>query len=316
MSVNNALNSLVVKTEIDEVFTQEFNLQDTDPMVATVMTPEVFKQTEMTNAAHIEAVLSGGGGYWSAKGEEQQVNLVSPRVTNKVTYTADTLAQGIELSKEFWNDNMHGTWQKMVRAFAREGRETRNRIGFGLYRNAFTTTLTADGVSFIDTAHPLIDGGTQSNQIANNPPLSSSSIDSGIVLMGEMKSQSGVIFGDSPKCLLVPMKLAKKAMEETQSTLTSENATNAINVYSSTYGLKVYKSPHLGAAAGGSDTAWFLLADNHAVTRYFRQEIQTVLVPWEYRDNNNYLYKGDYREVYGVVDYIGAVGSLGDGSAT
>lgn len=316
MAVNNALNSIVVKTEIDEVFAQEFNLQSKDPMVATVLTPEIFKQVEMTNAAHIEGVLSGGGGYWNVKGEEVQVALASPRVTNKVTYTAETLAKGIELSKEFWNDNMHGTWQKMVRAFGREGRETRNRVGFGLYRNAFTTTLTADGVSFIDTAHPLIDGGTQSNQIANNPPLGTTAIDAGIVLLGEMKSQSGVTFGESPSCLLVPMKLAKKAMEETESTLTSETATNAVNVYSSTYGLKVYKSPHLGASAGGSDTAWFLLAENHSVTRYFRQEIETVLVPWQYRDNNNYLYKGDYRETYGVTDYIGAVGSLGDGSLT
>lgn len=316
MAMTDSLNSLVVKTEIDEVFLQKFNLRDTDPMVATVTTVEIFKPATLDNAAHIEAVLSGGGGYWDEKGEEEQVELTSPRVTNKVTYYAVTFAKGIELSKEFWDDNMHGTWTKTVSAFATNARLTRERTGFGLYRNAFTTTLTADGVPFIDTAHVLIDGGTQSNQLANNPPLNTTAIDSGITLMGEMKSQDGVIQGSSPRVLLVPMKLAKKAMEETQSTLTSETATNAINVYSSTYGLKVFKSPYLGAAAGGSDTAWFLLGDNHAVTRYVREDISTTLVDWRFSPNDNYVYKGRYREVYGVVDYVDAVGSLGDGSAT
>lgn len=297
------------------MFLQEFNLQATDPMVATVMTPEIFKQQEMDSAAYIEGVL-GGTGYWTEKGEEVQVPLASPRVTNKITFTAETLAKGIELSKEFWEDNMHGTWTKMVTDFARAGRATRNRNGFGLYRNAFTTTLTADGVALIDTAHALIGGGTESNQVANNPPLADEALNDAIVLLQEQKAQSGVTLGNSPSCLLVPTKLRKKAQQIVESTLVSENATNAVNVYSSTYGLKVYTSPYLGASNGGSDTYWFLLSDNHSVTRYYRQDIQTVLVPWQYSSNNNYVYKGDFREVYGAVDYVGIVGSLGDGSAT
>jgi phage major head subunit gpT-like protein len=284
-------------------------------MVATVMTPEVFKQTQATNAAHIVGIFSGSG-YWTEKGEEVQVPLATPRATNKVTYTMLTFAKGIELSKEFWEDNMHDTWQKAVREFGDAGRETRNKTGFGLYRNAFTTTLTADGVSFIDTAHVLIGGGTQSNQVANNPPLDEEPLNSAIVQLQEMKSQDGVMFGDSPAVLLVPPKLRKKAQQLVESTLVSSNATNAVNVYSSTYGLKVFTSPHLGAAAGGSDTAWFLLSANHSVTRFSRQDIQTTLVGWEYNANNNFVYKGDFREQYGVPDYAGAVGSLGDGSAT
>lgn len=315
MAVTNSLNPLVIKTEIDDVFFQEFDLTAKDPHVATALTPEVFKQVEMTSAAYIEAVL-GGGGYWDEKGELEDVPLSSPRVANKVTYTAETLAKGIELSKEFWNDEMHGTWQKMVRDHAIAAKATRDRAAFSVYRNAFTTQLTADGNSFIDVAHALIQGGTQSNQIANNPPLSDDAINEGIVLMGEMKAQDGTIRGGYPTTLLVPLKLRKKALQLAQSMLTAENATNAINVWSSAYGFKVLTSQYLGAASGGSDTAWFMLGDNHAVTRYYRQEIQTTLVDWKIRDNNAYLYKGDYRETYGVADYISAVGSLGDGSAT
>ena len=73
----------------------------------------------------------------------------------------------------------------------------------------------------------------------------------------------------------------------------------------------VFHSPYLGAAQGGSDSAWFLLSRNHAVTRYIREEVSTALVDYIYSTNNNYVYKGMYRETYGVTDYVGAVGSDG-----
>jgi hypothetical protein len=313
VAVTDQLNSLVVKTEIDEVFNQEFNFINKQPGFASVSTPEIFKQMTIDNAAHIEAVLSGAGGYWNEKGEEQDTQLASPRVTNKTTYTAVTFAKGIQLSKEFWDDNMHGTWSKMVSDFARNGRITREREGFGLYRNSFTTTLTADGSAFISTSHTLIDGGTQSNEVTSNPPLSPDALNSAMTILMEMKSQDGVIAGCVGSDLLVPPKLFKKATEIVESALLADTANNNMNVYSSTYGIRVWTSNQLGAAAGGSDTAWWLLSSNHAVTRYIREDINTVLVDWKFTSNNNYIYKAVYREVYGVVDYVGAVGSDGTG---
>jgi hypothetical protein len=67
----------------------------------------------------------------------------------------------------------------------------------------------------------------------------------------------------------------------------------------------------LGAAAGGSDTAWYLLSDNHSVTRLVRQGIQTALRSWEYSNNRTYLYQANFREEVYSPDYIGCVGSTG-----
>lgn len=314
MAITNAINSTVVKTELDDVFNQVFNLVERHPGIATHLTPQIFKQKTMDNAAHIEAVLSGGGGYWLEKGEEQDVPLASPRVTNKVSYFAVTFAHGLQLSKEFFDDNMHGTWTKMVEDFAREAKFTQMNTAFGLWRGAFTTTLTADGSAFISSSHTLIDGTTQSNIVSGNPPLSPDALNLAIVQLSEMKSQSNVIMGCMPDCLLVPSKLYKKAVEVTDSKLLADTANNNINVYSAIYGLSVYFSPFLGAAAAGSDTAWFVLSQNHCVTRYVRAEIETVLNDWRLSSNNNYEYKGIFREKYGVTDYIGVVGSKGDAS--
>lgn len=105
MAVTNALSPDVVKTDLDAIFVQEYSYP-AGPGMATAETPDIFKQMEITNSAHIEEVLSGGGGYWQVKGEEVPVPQSSPRVANKATYTASTYANSIQISKEFFDDNI------------------------------------------------------------------------------------------------------------------------------------------------------------------------------------------------------------------
>lgn len=314
MAITNALNPLVVKTELDAIFIQEYEIA-AGPGIATATSPMIFKQEGIDNAAHIEAILSGGGGLWSVKGEEQPVPQASPRVANKVTYLAATWANSLQISKEFFDDNMFGTYSAMVRMFATAARATREQTAFGIFRNAFTTTLTADGRPLVDDAHVTLGGGTVDNQVTNNPVLSTDSLNAAIIQLMEQKSQDGIIMSQQPAVLVVPPALYKKALEITGSTLVSDSANNAINVYSSTYNIQVVQSPYMGASAGGSDTAWFLLSRNHGITRYIREELTTALVDYIYSTNDNYIYKGRFREVFGVSDYVGVVGSLGDASA-
>lgn len=313
MAVTSALSPDVVITKLDAIFVQEYGYP-VGPGFATAQTPEIFKQVTIDNAAHIEEVLSGGGGFWDVKSEEQPVASASPRVANIATYYAVTYAKQLVISKEFFDDNMHNTYAAMVQKFATNARMTRDLNAFKLYQNAFTTTLTADGAAFISTSHTTIDAGTVSNRVANNPTLSATSLNTAIVQLLQLKSQDGVIMGGQPAYLLVPSALFKSAQEIVGSELVSDSANNAINVYSSTYNISVWHSPYLGAAAGGSDTAWFLLGRNHGVTRYIREEITTSLVDYIYSSNDNYVYKGRFREVVGVTDYVDAVGSAGTNS--
>jgi len=308
MAVTSALSPAVVKTQLDAIFVQEYDYP-VGPGMATAETPSIFKQYRIDNSAHIEQVLSGGGGFWQVKGEEDAVPQSSPRVANQATYVASTLANSLQISKEFFDDNMHNTYAEMVRKFATNAKATRDKNAFGIYRGAFTTTLTADGATFISSTHTTIQGPVVSNVVTG--ALSPTTLNNAIVSLLQQVSQDGVVMGQQPSCLLVPSVLYKLALEITGSQLVSDTANNAINVYSSTYNIEVYHSPYLGAAQGGSDTAWFLLSRNHDVTRYIRQEITTDLVDYIYSTNNNYVYKGMFRETYGVTDYVGAVGSTG-----
>lgn len=312
MPITNAINPAVVQTELDDVFFQVFQ-QRVAPGMATADTPEIFRQVTLDNSAHIEEVASGGGGFWEVKGETVDVPQATPFVSNKITQVAVTFAKGITLSKEYFDDNMHNTWTRTVEKFARNALATRDREAFSLWNGAFTTTLTADGVSLVNAAHVTLDGPTVSNRVASNPPLTEASLNTAIVQLLELRDQEGVTMGEVPTDLLVPPAEFKNATEIVDSELVSDSANNAVNVYSSTYGIRIWQSTYLAASAGGSDTAWFLLSRNHAVTRYKREGVTTQLIDWSISSNDNYRYKGRYREVYGVTDYIGVVGSDGTG---
>ena len=305
-----AQNFSIVQTELDKVFFQRFDYNETFPGVAHATTAQIFKPQETTHAAWIQSVNKGSG-LFPAIGETQSVPLSTPHVTNKQTTQILTFAQGINISKQLFDDNMHGVWAEDVRDFAEKAKVTQDYTAFGLFRNGFTTALTADGNAIFST-HTLIGGGTQSNTASGaSSALSPDSLNTAIVNLTTQKDQSGVIMGNSPAVLLVPPTLWKKAREITDSALIADSANNNVNVYRSALGITVYTSPFLGASAGGSDTAWFLLATRHGFTRLIRQGIETALTPWQYSQDLTYFYQANFRENYFCADYAGSYGSAG-----
>ncbi len=302
-----AQNFAIVQTELDSVFYQKFDYDATEPGIATARTGSLFKPEDTTHAAYIEEIYKGSG-LFPVIGEVQTVPLSTPKVTNKLTTYIKDFGQGIEISKNLFDDNMHGVWAATVEDLAMVARVSQDDNAFQLWRNAFTTTLTADGQAFIGT-HTLIGGGTISNLVTG--ALSPTTLNNAIVALRQQKNQANVILGNAPAILLVPSPLFKHAIEITESALIADSANNNLNVYRSAYGITVMTSPYLDAVAGGSDTAWFLLSNNHSITRWVRQGVVTDMVDYKYSRNNTYIYKGEYREVVGAMNFEGAVGSTG-----
>lgn len=203
---------------------------------------------------------------------------------------------------------MHGVWAEDVRNFAIMAKSTQDNNAFKLFRLGFTTALTADGNAIFST-HTLIGGGTQVNN--GTAALTPTSLNTGLVNMVEQKDQAGVIRGSVPAVLLVPPMVWKHAREITDSALIADLANNNINVYRSALGITVWTSHWLGAAAGGSDTAWFLLANRHGFTRLIRQGLETALTDWRYSNDLTYRYQANFREEVFCADYAGSYGSTG-----
>lgn len=307
MSFNSQLNPNVVKTALDDVFMQKYN-ENGMPGAATAMTSPVFMQDTADSSAVIME-LFGGSGEWATRTEEQDVAQGQPKIGNQKTFSVVNYAKSIDIPKNFFDDNKHGAYEKMVKDFALKARVTRDKNAFAIYRNAFTTALTADGVALISDSHVALDGTTVDNKMTG--VLSTANLDIAIQMLQEQKSQDGTIVGHEPAVLLVPPKLRSLAERIVYSTLLQGTANNDLNPVKGLYGITVYTSPYLGAAAGGSDTAWFLLSNNHSITRWVRQGVQTDMVDYKFTRNNTYIYKGEYREVVGAMNFEGLVGSDG-----
>lgn len=305
--MNSGLSPNVVKTALDKVFMQSFNGRS-HPGHVDATSSIVFKQDSTDKAAVITEVFKGTG-LWGERAEQADVPQAESRVGNQKTFTVTNFAQSLDISKNFFDDDQHTVYEKMVADMAETGRITRDTNAFAIFRNAFTTALTNDGVALISDSHTTLNGDTVDNK--GTAALTDTSLNAGIVNLAEQKAQDGTIRGSLPRTLLVPPALFKTACELVEAEYRPGTDYNDINVFSVKYGINVATSPYIGAAAGGSDTAWYLLGDNSAIYRWVRQAVQTDLVEYKYQRNNNYIYKGEFREVVGAIDYAGLYGSTG-----
>ena len=312
-------NFSLVQTELDEVFRQNYEAT-LPPSYATALTGEIFKVTDTTHAAYIGTIHKGPG-FFTKIGEVQTVPSYTAKVGNKWTVTISDFAEGIEISKNLFDDDIHGEWESQVAEFAIMARRTQDYNAFKIFRGGFTTTLTADGSALFST-HTLLGGGTTTNQIkkadvgAATTALATTSFNTAMTFMAQMKSQAGVPLQCVGDLLLVPPTLYVTARQIAASALVPENGNNAVNLFSLDYAVKVYQSVYLGSASPdglGSDTAWFLLdSKRHAIRRFVRQGIQTALRDWSMSNNRTYYYQANFREEVYVPDYVGAVGALGE----
>ena len=313
-----AQNTSLTQTELDEVFRQSYETT-VPPGYATAMTAEIFKVTNTTHGAYIGTVHKGPG-LFSKIGEVQSIPTYTAKVANKYTVTIADFGEGIEISKNLFDDDLHGEWQSQVSEFAIMARRTQDFNAFKIFRGALTTTLTADGSALV-SVHTLIGGGTTTNLItaatlgAPTTALTTSAFNFGMQLMANMKSQSGVPLQCVADVLLVPPALFVTARQIAMSALVPENGNNAVNVFTVDYTVKVYQSVFLGTASPdglGSDTAWFMLdSKRHAVRRFVRSGIVTSLRDWSISNNRTYFYQAFFREEVFAPDYIGVVGAAG-----
>jgi len=293
----------VVKTALDGLFMAKFS-EMPGPQIATADSPEVFNQESTDRAAVILETFKGPG-LWTARAEDANVNADTALAGDQKTYTVSNYANSVDISKRFFDDDQHMAVKKMMEKMGNGARITKNRNAMAIFRNATTTTLTGDGAALGSNTHTNLNGDTVDNLLST--AFGEAALETAIVALLEQLNQEGLVSGHEAGCLLVPPALYKDAVEVTESELRSGTAHNDVNVYSSKYGIVVKQSHHLGTADGGSDTFWALLGKDHSINRFKRQDIDTNLVSHEYQRNNNYIYKGEFREVYGVQSYEGVI---------
>ena len=224
-----------------------------------------------------------------------------------------------ELNK-FQFDKIAGKTQTAARALARkvEG------LASDDLNNAFDTSYTSfgDGLPLCSVAHTSASGGSnQSNASATGITLTEANLETGILAMREQLDDRGNMVDIVPNKLIVPPALEKEALIITKSDKRSGIADNDANVNKMreyTGGmLNVIVWDYLGAAAGGSDTAWFLQDSSHSGLKWeWSLNPMVEKLPDSVGAKNDILYwKAKFMADSGWVDFRGFWGSKGDGSA-
>ena len=186
------------------------------------------------------------------------------------TYTHTTYALAFRVSKEMVDDEKFGMIKKSAMALGRSMFNTRQIEASSNFNNGFNASFTGpDGVELFSTVHPLIGGGTASNELAAAADLSVTSLRQALDDMEDTVDERGLLINVVPEYLLVPNELIWDAEELLKSSLrpdTSDNPINAFQIKNLDYMVWNYLT---------DPDAWFLLAakNDHNLKFYEREPV-------------------------------------------
>lgn len=235
-----------------------------------------------------------------------------------VTYSHLTWALGTQVSQEMYDDDQFNIMNRKPKNLARAKTRTMEQAAADIFNNGFTAgggglaTFTAgDAAALFSASHPRTDGGTaQSNYTTAD--LAEDSLEVALVNMRATLDDKGQLIGVSPNTLVVAPALAKEAKILLNSSGRTGTANNDINPYEGA--LKLIVWDYLGSAAGGSDTAWFVLDSGLHKLNWFNRKDSGITGPeWDF-DTSVAKWKVECRWSVGFSDWRGAYGSKGDNS--
>ena len=251
-------------------------------------------------------------------GENQPVTYEDRNQGYDVTYTHQKWAKAISISKEMWDDDRFGVMKRGTQDLARSKMRTKDSIGADIFNYSFTSggggkaPFTAgDAVALFSASHPRSDGGAvQSNTTTTD--FNEASLETALVTMRATLDDKGELQGITPDTLLIAPALEKEARILLESSGRVGTANNDTNPYQGRLNIVVWD--RLGSAAGGSDTAWFVLDKSYNKLIYFNRMDTGLQGPDYDFDNDVAKWKDSFRCLPGWSDWRGLYGSKGDNS--
>lgn len=230
--------------------------------------PDMLK-VESTERAFEDLIITAGLGTAGSRPEGQDVAIDRPLQVGSVRLRILGYGLGYEVTKELMDDDLYNVVAEPASRFlAQSMRDAEERIGHSIYNNAFTTQQSYDGVSLINTAHPLVGGGTGTNRPAAAQALGFTSLQASIERMRLLTNERGLKIRMRPSKLIVPVQLRWLADEILLSSKKPHEASNTENVMSAgRSGLSPMDSEYLT-----SSTAWYTKSDKAKLCFFWREK--------------------------------------------
>ena len=269
---------------------------------------KVYKVNGSTKAKETDYGL-GAFGDWTARATNlDAVDYDTLSAGLERTYTHKAFTKGFMIERELYDDEQYRQINKFPAAMARSGRAFVEKEAAKTITNGFLYAKSIyDGKPLFSAAHALVDSSGLGKNLATGA-LTDANLKLAIQMMHEMVDEAGNLINATPKKLIVPPALEFTAKTLVNSSQTAGGQLNDINTLKGALEVVVYD--FIGAAAGGSDTAWFLIDPSLCELNFFwriKPEFK-----WD-EDFDTFVakYRGYMRFSYGVSDWRGIVGSLG-----
>ena len=268
---------------------------------------EIF-ETENSDRSFEEEVKLSGFSAAPVKSEGDAIQYDAAQEAFTSRYNHETIALGFSITEEAVEDNLYDSLSsRYTKALARAMAYTKQIKAASVLNNAFTSATGGDGKALCATDHPLVSGGTNSNEPAVAADLNETSLEAAVIQIGGWTDERGLLIAAKPKKLIIPrdlMFVATRLLKTEGRVATADNDINAIATN--------------GAIPGGyavnnfltDSDAWFLTTDIPNGLKHFVRTSLTTKMEGDF-DTGNVRYKARERYSFGWSDPLGIFGSPG-----
>lgn len=271
------------------------------------MQPEEYSQlfnVYPSTKAYEEDQLVAGLGTIPGKNEGEPIKMDDPIQGGSIRYTHSAFGLGFQVTREMWDDDQYGIMKKVSGDFGGSIRQSVESTAAAVLINSFTSTKTIDGISLCNVAHPLLGGGTVSNQSATNIAFSVTGIQELILLFEKMVNERGLVKRMIPEICYMPVDLQFKAQEIFHSSYKPYTGTNEVN---SVQGRLTPMVNHYLT----STTAWWIASNKSGHTLKFYWRTQPEFDSQDDFNTKGAAYSTFFRNSAGVTYHHGIAGSPG-----
>jgi hypothetical protein len=224
-------------------------------------------------------------------------------------YNHETIALGFSITEEAVEDNLYDSLSaRYTKALARGMAYTKQVKAAAVINNGFSANyIGGDGVSLFSTAHPLVNGGTNSNRPTTGADLNETSLEAAVIQIAGWTDEKGLLIAAKPRKLIIPVNLmfvATRLLETSLRVGTTDNDINALKNNGSIP--EGYTVNHFLTDANG----WYLTTDVPNGMKHFERMALTNSMDGDF-DTGNVRYKARERYSFGWSDPLGIFGSPG-----
>lgn len=213
-----------------------------------------------------------------------------------------TYSIGAIVTREMVEDDQYNQISRIPRLLAESLRQTEEIVATNVLNNAATTT-GPDGVSLINSSHPLVGGGTGSNS-GGSADLTQTTMEQGLIDVKDFRDDNGLRLNTEVEKIVVGRSLMFTARKILETQYQTGSANNDVNIISN-----MNIKPVITNFITDQD-AWFLITNNPNKLKFFNRRKAEIT-----RDNDfstdNLKIKTSKRFSVGFDDWRAVYGSFG-----